>query len=69
MAHRSNLVQVAKKIEIENASSLIVDPFCGKEMEKHDTKHVLYQRAETFYFCSKDCMSKYLHQERIRKVA
>lgn len=76
MAHRSTFVPVLLHLKAEEISPVVEDPVCGMQMPRQDVKHVLFQENGAFYFCSKECLSKFtshalkgISESRYRKVA
>ena len=43
---------------------MVKDPVCGMEVNKFKTKFKLLKEGKKYYFCSKDCMDKFLAPEK-----
>lgn len=73
MAHRTNVNQVPAGFfnEDEPRETLperVNDPVCGMELERKTARHMLFRGETTYYFCSKDCQSRF-GSNKIAKAA
>ena len=60
MAHQTDVHTVHQSFKSENPSEKVIDPVCGMELERQNSKNMLFRGTDTIYFCSRQCEEKYL---------
>lgn len=60
MAHQTDVHIVKQTFEPENPGETVVDPACGKAIERRASRHMLFKGDEAIYFCSLECEQRYL---------
>ncbi len=63
MAHRTNVIQVSENIEFKNGPEKVTDPICRTQLTRKLAKHVLVKTDHTYYFCSKECLNKFMSHQ------
>lgn len=62
MAHRTNVTPVMRSFQAAQAlSEVVIDPVCGKEIERKHSRHMVFRLETAYYFCSKECQQKFLY--------
>jgi len=46
----------------------VKDPICGMEIEKETAKFTENVSGKDYYFCSKDCMNKFLSKNSSKQL-
>jgi YHS domain-containing protein len=70
MAHQTNVNQVKMDFPArKDDETRVKDPFCGTELKRRDARHVLFQAAETLYFCSRRCRDRYRSERHKTRAA
>ncbi|HLE00654.1 MAG TPA: hypothetical protein VJB59_10375 [Bdellovibrionota bacterium] len=69
MAHRVNVTQVGADIKPDEAGQKVKCPTCQREIERRESKHMLFRGDDTFFFCSKDCQVGFLTKPKERRLA
>jgi YHS domain-containing protein len=67
MAHRTNVTQVMTHLE-NKKHEFVTDAVCGKSIDKHASKNMLFRENTTYYFCSKECQTRFIYPMQ-KKVA
>jgi YHS domain-containing protein len=60
MAHQTDMHVVHRDFKSEASEEEVVDPVCGMKMHRKDSRHVLFRKDETIYFCSRRCEEQFL---------
>lgn len=60
MAHRTNVTQVIAQIE-QRKQKPVVDPICGKQIDRNSSKNMIFRGDTTYYFCSKECQTRFIY--------
>lgn len=69
MAHQTNVHIVHQNFQPENPSEKVVDPVCGMEMNERESKHMVFRKEATFFFCSRECKDKFIDPTFKKKEA
>lgn len=63
MAHQTDVHTVKKQFRSDSPSEKVIDPFCGKELERSASRHMVFRPDRTIYFCSRDCKDRFMSPE------